>query len=201
MIAMIDVIRIFSNDAQIEKPEYTSDSRKTLGDWLFDPLYSKCFVEDSKLYIHKEFNNIITLDKTMGCIVIKEKIKDPSPTFITYPKTFGAWNLELVEIKKSHDSSLELHLIGTEQRGFIAPPSPKRTSHKIANLEVNKAIRYQTNYKFDTTGTLKGQRLYSEHDWIIEYLGSVSNIDFSQEVNKKLSLKFSKVVNERKILK
>jgi hypothetical protein len=201
MKPMVHIIRVFSNDARIEKPDYTSDLRKTLGDWLFNPLYSKCFVEGTKLYLNKELGEVITLDKTMGCIVIHEKTRGPSPAFISYPKTFSSWDLELLEIKLSQDLKLELHAIGTEQRGLVASPSPQRTSHKIANLEVNKAIRYQTNYKLDSNGTRKGQRSYSEHDWIIEYLGSVSEIDFSQEVNKKVSLKFSNAVNERKILK
>ena len=109
--------------------------------------------------------------------------------------------MELLRIKITKDSKLELHVRDTDSMKYGEIPSPKRKGHKIANLEVNQPIRYKTNSKFECFGTRQAQRKYIEYDTILEYLGAVKSFDFSLEQPMAIEIVNAKVIDERNILK
>ncbi|WP_196890036.1 hypothetical protein [Aureivirga sp. CE67] len=203
----IQVIRVFSKDERLMKLDYTTEYRKQLDGWLDIKKFSSSSIIDNQLLILEKFKSTIKIDKSVGLIMIHEKFErldqnERKNTLIeTFPKDFSSIKLQALEVKQMESSMLEILTIATKDPIISELPSPNRMAHIIATLAPNKTMRYQSNYKYDSWGTRRGQRSYLEQDWIIQNLGLVDVVDFSMKEKEQVVLEIDKTVNERKILK
>ncbi len=221
---MKDVIQIFKSVERIEKPDYNTASRQSVGDW--ETIASKTgFFKDDTITLPIECKNdpkvkdadlIIIQDikgfdpflvnKFLDYSPFPKWLKDSRKEYINSDnlqlKGFSIlskpWNFEIFEFKRAANASIEVWLKYSPKIGV-----PKRESHKIAELKIGKPIRFKINGKDDHAMTGNRQRAFSEFDYIMEYLGTADKLEFKElnkmETCKKVPAKDCKVIDERKI--
>jgi hypothetical protein len=222
---MTDVIQIFKSVDRIEKPDYNTASRQSVGDW--ETIVSKTgFFKEDTITLPIECKNDPKV-KSADLIIIQD-IKGFDPFLVNkswdnsqFPEWFKnsrkeyinsvnlqlkgfsilskPWTFEIFEFRKTLNDSIEVWLKYSDTIGI-----PKRESHKIAELKIGKPIRFKINGKDDFTMTGRKQRTFSEFDYIIEYLGTADKIEYKElnkiETSKNVPAKDCKVIDERKIL-
>ena len=222
---MTDVIQIFKSVDRIEKPDYGTTSRQRVGVW--ESIVSKTgFFKEGTITLPIESRNNPTI-KNADLIIIQDiKGFDPflvnkfwdnsqnSQSFKESRKEYlhannlqlkgfsvlaRPWIFEIFELKKTNAEGIEVWLKYAETIGI-----PKRESHKIADLKIGKPIRFKINGKDDFTMTGRKQRVFSEFDYTLEYLGRIDKIDYTElnkiETTKTIPITDCKIIDERKIL-
>lgn len=222
---MTDLIQIFKSVERIEKPDYDTTSRQSVGDW--ENIVSKTgFLKDGTITLPIESKNEPNI-KNADLIIIQD-IKGFDAFLINkywdnsqFPDWFKNshkeychstnlqlkgfsfltrhWNFEIFEFRKTDGECFEVWLKYTDAIGF-----PKRENHKIAELKIGKPIRFKINGKSDFTMTGRKQRTFSEFDYIIEYVGTADKIQYKElnkiETSKAVPVTDCKLIDERKIL-
>ncbi|MCF8232766.1 MAG: hypothetical protein K9J27_11310 [Bacteroidales bacterium] len=222
---MTDVIQIFKSVDRIEKPDYDTASRQSVGVW--ETIVSKTgFLKEDTINLPIECKNDPKV-KNADLIIIQD-IKGFDPFLVNkswdssqFPEWFKnsrkeylntvnlhlkgfsihskPWTFEIFDMRKTHNDSIEVWLKYSDTIGI-----PKRENHKIAELKVGKPIRFKINGKADFTLTGRKQRTFSEFDYILEYIGTGDKIEYKElnkiETSKTIPVTDCKVIDERKIL-
>lgn len=222
---MTDVIQIFKSVDRIEKPDYNTASRQSVGVW--ESIVSKTgFLKEGTISLPIENKNDPQV-KNADLIIIQD-IKGFDPFLVNkswdnlrFPKWFKnsrkeylnsvnlqlkgfstlskPWTFEIFKLRKTDKDSIEVWLKYSDIIGM-----PKREDHKIAELKVGKPIRFKINGKDDFTMTGRKQRTFSEFDYILEYIGTANKIEYKElnkiETIKTIPVTDCKVIDERKIL-
>lgn len=227
---MIDVVQVWRSVHVIEKPDYTSEKRISIGKWEDSLVSYTGYLKDGTLYLpvrEKRKPDLSTADvailqdipgfdpflagKSWEAVWEGVKLPDwfknmhkPSTerqlvciSQLSRPKDF-----EIFGIHKNQLGILDLHLNYSKNEFLIG--IPVRDDHKIAELRPGSSIRYRINGKSDFTFSGRKQRTFTECDYIIEYLGRASKIEFLERnqigIDKKIPADY-KLIDERKILK
>ena len=222
---MTDIVQIYKSVDRIEKPDYNTASRQSVGVW--ESIASKTgFLKDGIISLPIESKNDPKL-RNADLIIIQD-IKGFDPFLVNkswdnsqFPEWFKnsrkeylnsvnlqlksfstlsrPWTFEIFELRKTDNDSIEIWLKYSDTIGI-----PKRESHKIAELKVGKPIRFKINGKDDYTMTGRKQRTFSEFDYILEYIGTAYKIEYRElnkiEMTKTIPEADCKVIDERKIL-
>lgn len=222
---MTDVIQIFKSVDRIEKPDYDTASRQSVGVW--ETIVSTTgFLKEDTITLPIECKNDPKV-KNADLIIIQD-IKGFDPFLVNkswdnsqFPERFKnsrkeyfnslnpqlkgfsihskPWTFEIFELRKTDNDSIEVWLKYSNTIGI-----PKRENHKIAELKVGKPIRFKINGKDDFTMTGRKQRTFSEFDYILEYIGTADKIEYKEsnkiEMSKAIPVTDCKVIDERKIL-
>jgi hypothetical protein len=197
---MLHVFRIFYNNIRVEKPDYTPEFRRSIEIWPKNT-FGVSKVLDGKLHLPMHLTNQLVNYKSNRAIVISENILGEISSFESIPKNYTYFNIELLQIRFTESSMVELFVKNTYSPKYLETPRPFRFAHKISDLEPENPIRYRTNYKYESFGTRCSQRSYLEFDCVIEHLGSAEEIRFTTDKAQIVDLTHAKVIDERKILK
>ena len=227
---MTEVIQILKSVERIEKPDYSTETRQLLDQWG-DSFVSKTgYLKDRTLILPTDTKQEPDL-KTTDLVIIQdingfdpflvEKFwektnlpswfKDGRKSYVLstnrqltcFKRLSRLGTFEIFKIGRNNSGTFDLHLNYSANEFHIG--IPKRDDHKIAELKLNKPIRYKVNGKSDFTMTGRKQRTFVEYDYIFEYLGQADKIEF-RDLNKIGKTKTIptdnyKLVDERKILK
>lgn len=227
---MIDVIQILKSATRIEKPDYSTETRRILDQWgeSFDSKTG--YLKDRTLILPTPAKQELEL-KTAELVIIQDiKGFDPFLVEKSWEKTnlpnwfkdgrkshllstnrqlscfnqlTGLRAFEIFKIGRNKSGTFDLHLNYSANKFHIG--TPEREDHKIAELKLNKPIRYKVNGKSDFTMSGRKQRTFVEYDYIFEYLGQADNLEFRDlnkiEKTKSIPTENYKLVDERKILK
>ncbi|WP_281615158.1 hypothetical protein [Flammeovirga sp. SubArs3] len=197
---MIQVIHVLIHNSFIYKPNYTPETRATLNDWLTKDIQRNYTYQDGILSFHQSLKNSITVDKSIGKIIIVQDVVNKTETVVSLPKNKNSFDEGFYQIKFHDEEIPSLHFQLGEYLNMEIP-SPSRESHKLALLHIGKTIRHRTNFKFECRGdSLGAQRSYGEYDTLVTYLGSTKNVDFNLKKSTVLPIQISKEINERKML-
>lgn len=222
---MTDVVQIYKSVDRIEKPDYDTTSRQSVGVWetivsktgflnegiITLPIESKNDpkVKNADLIIIQDIKGFdpFVVNKSWDNSQFHEWFKNSRKEYLNSVnlqlKGFSIlskpWTFEIFELKRTDNDCIEVWLNYSDTIGI-----PKRESHKIAELKVGKPIRFKINGKDDFTMSGRKQRTFSEFDYILEYLGTADKIEYKElnkiETTKTVLVKECKVIDERKIL-
>ena len=228
---MTHIIQLFKSHTRVSKPNYTPEKRKSISEWPESIESQTGFLEDETLILPKDKENQPNL-RSARLVIIQDilgfqpeqimnawgKQNVPSwfsesriayelsenPQFGSFLYSSKPWPFELFRIEIEEQNAFSLFLNHLANRTNIG--IPERENHKIAVLKKNQPIRYRINGKSDFTLSGRGtQRIFSEYDYIMEYLGKVQSIDFQDiqtlRVSKEIPHQKCKLIDERKILK
>lgn len=227
---MIDVIQIFKSAERFKKDDYETGKLQLLNLWEESFTSSTGYLENGTLYLpdvgkqepdlqsahtiiiqdingFDPFHFAKPLEKTQQHRWFKDfnknhvlLVKDQA---ICYYRLSRSLTFEIFKIEKKQPGIFNLCLNYTANKFAIG--IPERNDHKIAEIKLNKPVRFKFNGKSDFTMTGRKQRTFAEYDYLIEYLGQADNIlfkDFKKlETIRKTPGKEYKLVDERKILK
>lgn len=222
---MIDIIQVYKSKERFIKDEYKADKTELLHQWD-DRLKSRNgYLEDNTLYLPDIGKEEPGLEKANTIIILDIYGFDPFPLRskeqprwfkdyykshvlfanekpICFYKLAKSLTFEIFKIEKKHLDSFDLSLNYSAHSMSIGVP--ERDNHKIAEVTLNKPVRYRLNGKSDSSGSSGAQRTYAEYDYLIEYVGQANKIVFKElskiETVKNIPKEY-KMVDERKILK
>ncbi len=227
---MIDVIQIFKSTERFKKDDYETGKLQLLHLWKESFRSSTGYLENSTLYlpdIGKQepdlqsahtviIQDISGFDPFLFAMPLEKShqprwfkdikknhvllVKDQAICFYRLSRSL---TFEIFRIEKKQPDTFDLSLNYSENKFAIG--IPERDDHKIAEIKLNKPVRYKLNGKSDFTMTGRKQRTFAEYDYLIEYLGQANKIVFKDlkkiETIKNEPNKEYKLVDERKILK
>ena len=227
---MIDVIQIFKSAERFKKDDYETDKLQLLNLWEESFTSSTGYLENGTLYLpdvgkqepdllnahtiilqdinsFDPFHFAMPLEKSQQHRWFKDfnknhvlLVKDQA---ICYYRLSHSLTFEIFRIEKKLPDCFNLYLNYSENP--LAIGVPERDDHKIAEIKLNKPVRYKLNGKSDFTMTGRKQRTFAEYDYLIEYVGQADKIVFKDfkkmETIRNKPKKEYKLVDERKILK
>ena len=227
---MIAVIQIFKSAERFKKDDYGAGKLQLLNLWEESFTSSTGYLENGTLYlpdVRKQepyiqsahtvilqdingfdpFHFAMPLEKTRQHRWFRDfnknhvlLVKDQA---ICYYRLSHSLTFEIFRIEKKQPDAFNLYLNYTGNKFAIG--IPERNDHKIAEITLNKPVRYKLNGKSDFTMTGRKQRTFAEYDYLIEYVGQANKIvykDFKkiETIRNKPNREY-KFVDERKILK
>ena len=226
---MIDVIQIFKLEERFKKDEYEAGKLRVLNQ-SEDSLMSRTgYLENHTLYLPDMGKQEPDLQSAHTVIIQDINGFDPFPftmsrdashrprwfkdikknrvllvndEAICYYRLSRSLTFEIFRIEKKLPDSFNLYLNYSENP--LAIGVPERDDHKIAEIKLNKPVRYKLNGKSDFTMTGRKQRTFVEYDYLIEFVGQADKIvfkDWNKMETSKIKPKEYKLVDERKILK
>ncbi len=226
---MIDVIQIFKSEERFKKDEYETGKLRLLNQ-IEDSLMSRTgYLENRTLYLPDMGKQEPDLQSAHTIIIQDINGFDPFPfttsrdashrprwfkdikknhvllvkdEAICYYRLSRTLTFEIFRIEKKLPDCFNLYLNYSENP--LAIGVPERDDHKIAEIKLNKPVRYKLNGKSDFTMTGRKQRTFAEYDYLIEYVGQADKIvfkDWNKMETSKIKPKEYKLVDERKILK
>ncbi len=226
---MINVIQIFKSNRRFGKDDYDIDKLEFLKNSESIVTSITGYLEEQTLYLpdfgkqQPDFINaktIIIQDITNfnpSLFVMAKQVAQQPRWFVDNNKNHILLVNEEAICYCKHSTSLTFDIFKmlSEQPGIfnlqlnysdnqLAIGIPERDNHKIAELKINKPVRYKLNGKSDFTMTGRKQRTFVEYDYLIEYLGQADKVvfkDWKSMKTNKIKPKQYKLVDERKILK
>lgn len=80
---------------------------------------------------------------------------------------------------------------------------PRRESHKFATHKIGRCVRFKINWMYNFSFSGRRQRTFCEHDYIIQHLGVVEEVEFNDnaKIRKVIRKEVCKLVDERRLLK
>ncbi len=227
---MINVIQIFKSAERFKKDDYETGKLQLLNLWEESFTSNTGYLENGTLYL-PDFGKQQP-DFTNAQTIIIQDITNFDPTLFVMAKQVAQQPRWFVDNNKNHillvkdeaicyckhstSLTFDIFKMLSEQPGIfnlelnysdnqLAIGIPARGNHKIAELKINKPVRYKLNGKSDFTMTGRKQRTFVEYDYLIEYLGQADKVVFKDwkkiETIKIKPNKEYKLVDERKILK
>ena len=227
---MIDVIQIFKSAERFKKDDYETGKLRILNQ-CEDSLTSRTgYLENRTLYLPDMGKQEPDLQSAHTVIIQDINGFDPflfamplegshqprwfkdikknhvllvNEQAICFYRLSGSLTFEIFRIEKKQPDTFNLYLNYSGNQFAIGVPG--RDDHKIAEIKLNKPVRYRLNGKSDFTMTGRKQRTFAEYDYLIEYSGQADKIVF-KDLKKIETIKIKpnkeyKLVDERKILK
>lgn len=227
---MIDVIHIFKKHAQIPKPYYTPELRKSFELWGKEIVSQIGHIQADILVLPRFRKPEINLNR-IGTLILQDIIgysgTEAKINFKKQAKEFNLpdWFLEQqlkrnpalyafnIETRMMHaeifafekveaSDKINVHLRYNAHSSHFSQPS--RSNHKLYTLEMGKPIQLRINSKSDGTMSRGKERTYDEYEYTIEYLGKVNSVDFSDQSalsrQVKIPKNIAKVIDMRKLL-
>ena len=223
---MVDVIQVYKSREIFTKATYTPENRKR-----FHNLATS--FESTQGYLDKEtlvlpmacqgqvainISDLVIIQDVMGWEQFKANEHIQSPDWFkkvsadvllherrhlfVFKQLNALKSFEIFKIRKAGNDAYELFVEYAENAMKIG--IPERINHKICDLKQSKPIRYQINGKSDFTLSGRKARTFYEFDYVIEWLGAASKIEF-KELNKirkvkSIPISHAKLIDERKML-
>lgn len=222
MNVSVDIIQVYKLSSNIKKPEYNNEIRERLMQWpkslyshtgsiknqkLILPIEKKDEVNNAGLLI---LHDVVDFDpELIENALLPERFKNYSrngiihnnPELYVFKHPSTTHSFQIFKLEKAGES-YNLFLNYSNSDIFIG--QPERDDHKIAELRKNKPVRYRINGKNDFSASGRRQRSYMEYDYIIEYSGTVYELEFKDrhQINceKHPQVNDVKLIDERKIL-
>lgn len=224
---MVDVIQVYKSREIFTKTTYTPENRKRFHDWEENLASKQGYLDNETLILPMSFQGQVEV-KTSDLVIIQDVIgweqfrandSAQSPDWFkkvsadvlmqerrhlfAFKQLNALKSFEIFKIRKAGSDTYELFVEYAENAMKIG--IPERINHKICELKQSKPVRYQINGKSDFTMSGRKARTFYEFDYVIEWLGAASKIDFKElsKIRKTKSVPFNniKLIDERKILK
>ncbi|GAB2775542.1 hypothetical protein [Salinimicrobium soli] len=207
---MTDVIQIFKYKELFTKETYTPQNRKHLNDLPVQISSTTGFLKEETVYLPLSKQKpgstspdlLIIQDLLAHDIPGDSWLQESRKAFRTifHQDLYLKRSFELFKLKKSAEDRYDLHLDYESNSGTIG--FPQRQDHKLCELIPGQPVRFRINGKSDFSLTGRKERTFHEFDYVIEWLGKAEKIEFlDTQRTKDLPLKFSNVINERKLLR
>ena len=221
----IDIFQVFKKQAVFTKSDYNAANRDAFSNWQKEVNSFLGYLDEDKLYLPTEKSNDIQ-PRSTGAVIIQdiigydgfqerkrlESMKSPAwyiesrlsaqEELLAFDAQKKVWLFGLFSIQRIADDQFEISLKYAANDMRIGIPG--RTDHKFAVLKKGQPIRFVINGKSDFTMSGRKERTFSEFDYIIEYLGKASEIEFlaRNKINKLKQIpdSFSNHIDERKML-
>ena len=194
------ILQIYITAEFIEKLEYTTQKRQSIGNW--ESIKSKAgYVSGETLFLPDDNRQNDTIP-SVDLIIIQDTIYTqlPNTEIIGFRNYVWPWRDGLFEFKFAEEETVDIWV-----RFNSLFNTPERSNHKIAALQPGMAVRYKVNGKSDFTLSGRKQRTYLECDYVLQNLGLVEKIEYKDpgkiEIIKSYPEVISRVIDERRILK
>lgn len=213
---MIHVFHFYKKLARFPKAVYSTEIRNSFSKWESQLISRSGFIRDEQLFLPEIFRENTHLNRIQSFIIqdvvnpnygeknvlIESKINKELFQLFSFNKENSVWLFEIFSIEKTNEGEFELMLKYNTNKSYIGEPS--RNDHKLCTLKRGEPVQVSINGKTDFSLSGRRERTYTEYEYIIEYLGDVSKVDFIApnkiEIARKIPNKFAKVIDFRKVL-
>lgn len=194
------LIQLFRNINTYGKDEKSFELRKDKIAWKLIQSTSG-FVKDSILHLPETILAKPNLQQSDLILMIDDNFKSPQNVVYTEEKSLNfsknqTINFDFIEIKLA--GVIEIYL----KPGYFETGIPKRHDFKVAELVKEKPIGIKINGKRDFSLTGRRERIFTEQEYILAYLGEFNEIQFEHDLKpiQKTIPNDYKVINLMKTL-
>lgn len=231
---MIHLFQFYKKHWRIPKKFYSPETRKAFQQWDENLNSQTGYIDGTKLFLPIDKKNTVHINKRSSAIILQDIIgyqssqsklqirrkadthkfpdwflqqqlslsENQNPELAIFNSQKRKWDFEIFSIEKSDTNKFDIFLSYQANRFLIGQPD--RADHKLFRLKKNEPIKISINGKSDFSMTGRRERSYSEYEYIIEYLGEIESVEFTElskiTTRKLIPKKLGKHIDIRKTL-
>lgn len=210
------VFHCYKKLARFPKAVYSTEIRNSFSKWESQLISRSGCIREEQLFLPEIVRENLQVNRIQSFIIqdvvhpnygeknvlMERETTKNLPELFAFNKENSVWHFEIFSIEKTNAGEFELMLKYDTNKSYIGEPS--RNDHKLCTLKRGEPVQVSINGKTDFSLSGRRERTYTEYEYIIEYLGDVSKVDFMApnkiETVRKIPTKFAKVIDLRKVL-